>query len=235
MILVYLIRHAESTGNAENRLGGRTDYPLTDLGRLQAERAARTIVGGDVSYPLGKLASAAPFTAVYTSPLRRARDTAQALVQRLRAGQSEPFDFVVDERINEIDTGELDGKTFLDGLGEHEETVRGIPYHPEQPFPGGESHGDVIARTGDFVKELSERHAVPDANEVSPYGEASIRERIAIFSHGITVNYLMHHLLGIPAEGVHRFPVGNATISVVELARGFPRLLVYDYAPTPTE
>jgi broad specificity phosphatase PhoE len=63
---VYLARHGESDWNAEGRWQGNADRPLTDRGRRQAEELA------------GRLASV-PLDAVYSSDLRRARDTAKAV------------------------------------------------------------------------------------------------------------------------------------------------------------
>ncbi|OPX23568.1 MAG: hypothetical protein B1H03_01215 [Planctomycetales bacterium 4484_113] len=231
MILVYLIRHAESTGNAEHRLGGLTDFPLTDRGKGQARQAADFVLGfQSPDYPFRQSGAGTPFTAIYTSPLRRAKETAKPLAERLSAEQSEDFDFIEDERITEIDAGKLDGAPFAE-LGEYAELVRRIPYHPDLAFPGGESHGDVIRRTQSFVKDLLKRHPVPGREDTMPYGSVELRERVAVFSHGITVNYLLHHLLEIPTEGIHRFPAANAAINIVELARGFPRLLLYNYSP----
>ena len=66
MTTVYLARHGESDWNAEGRWQGNADRPLTDLGRRQAEELAE------------RLASV-PLDAVYSSDLRRARDTAEAV------------------------------------------------------------------------------------------------------------------------------------------------------------
>jgi broad specificity phosphatase PhoE len=68
---VYLARHGESDWNATNRFQGRSDRPLTELGRRQAEELAETV------------ATAAALDAVYSSPLRRALDTAAAVALRL--------------------------------------------------------------------------------------------------------------------------------------------------------
>jgi broad specificity phosphatase PhoE len=59
----YFVRHAESAWNAENRLCGRTDVPLSAAGREQAARLAE------------RFAVLRP-EAIYTSPLRRAVETA---------------------------------------------------------------------------------------------------------------------------------------------------------------
>ena len=67
MTVVYLARHGESDWNAANRFQGHSDRPLTDLGRRQAERLAE------------ELAAAASLSAIYSSTLRRALETALLL------------------------------------------------------------------------------------------------------------------------------------------------------------
>lgn len=71
MTTVYLARHGESDWNAANRFQGHSDRPLTELGRRQAEALADA------------LAAAEALDAVYSSPLRRALDTAAAVGARL--------------------------------------------------------------------------------------------------------------------------------------------------------
>lgn len=66
MTRVYLIRHGESTWNAERRWQGAMDPPLSDTGRAQAARVGATL-------------RAVPLQAVYCSPLQRAHDTAVAV------------------------------------------------------------------------------------------------------------------------------------------------------------
>lgn len=63
---LLLLRHAESEGNAARRIQGWADYGLTGFGRQQAEAAARHLAGSGA-------------VALYSSPLRRARDTAEAV------------------------------------------------------------------------------------------------------------------------------------------------------------
>ena len=57
-MLLYLVRHGESTYNAEGRIQGQTDVPLSELGRRQSEAVADAL-------------RTQPVDAVYSSPLRR--------------------------------------------------------------------------------------------------------------------------------------------------------------------
>ena len=106
MTRILLVRHGQSTWNADGRWQGRADPPLSDLGRRQAEVAADTIAEQGM-------------TAVWTSPLQRARETADIVAARLG------FPVQTDPRLQERDAGEWEGLTrteieagwpgFLDG------------------------------------------------------------------------------------------------------------------------
>ncbi|MBF8286806.1 MAG: putative phosphoglycerate mutase family protein, partial [Dehalococcoidia bacterium] len=67
---LLLIRHAESEGNAQGRLQGRKEYPLTARGAVQAAALAQRL-------------AVEPIAAVYASPIRRALDTALAVGTQL--------------------------------------------------------------------------------------------------------------------------------------------------------
>lgn len=89
---LYLIRHGESLWNAQDRIQGHGDSPLSEAGRQQAER-------------LGRHLARAPIGAIYTSRLLRARQTGEILGQALRV-------FVtVRPDLHEIGLGAWEGKT----------------------------------------------------------------------------------------------------------------------------
>jgi probable phosphoglycerate mutase len=92
MTRILLVRHGQSTWNADGRWQGRADPPLSDLGRRQAEVAADTV---------GELG----ITRVVASPLVRAHETATILSGVLGLGVE------ADPRLQERDAGEWTGKT----------------------------------------------------------------------------------------------------------------------------
>ena len=127
--MLILVRHGESVANAQGLLLGRTDAELTDTGRHQVA-AARRLLG-------------APVAAVRTSPLRRARDTADLLALGPRP--------VVDERWVEVDYGELE----LQPLGDIPAEVwtrwmNDRHFRPE----GGETLAEVDTRVAEACEEL---------------------------------------------------------------------------------
>ncbi len=242
MALIYIIRHGESVGNIEGRMGGLTDFPLTDEGLAQARKIAHAVIDNADALPLprpyDKLAiENVPFTTIYTSPLTRAKKTAEIFVEILKGRQNEEFSFVVDERIVEVKTGELNGIPFSQ-LGRFREIIEVKPYRPELRFPGGESIEELINRTRSFAHELLLKHVGIDIDspkdslkQASKPTNSACDERVAIFGHQLPINYLLHHLLNIPADGLLRFPVGNASLSLISFTRGFGELLLYNWFP----
>lgn len=128
MIRALLVRHGQSTWNAEGRWQGQADPPLSDLGRLQAEHAARNV--GDVD-------------AIYASHLERARVTAGIIADAL--GRS----VVVDERLSERDAGEWSGLT----RPEIEARWPGWIEDGRRP-PGWEQNDHLLARTLGVLRRI---------------------------------------------------------------------------------
>jgi glucosyl-3-phosphoglycerate phosphatase len=127
---LILVRHGESTWNAEERLQGQLDPPLSDRGREQS-RALRAVLDG------------LPDDRVVCSDLGRARQTAELLGMR-------PARF--DERWREIDVGEWGGRVAaeVDAQGSELTNWRGGP----RKAPSGESWDDFSARVSGAVDEL---------------------------------------------------------------------------------
>lgn len=141
--MLILVRHGQTRTNAEGRLLGRADPPLTELGRRQAATLA---------------AAVGPVDRVVSSPLARARETAACL--------GLPVD--VDERWVEIDYGDYEGRALADVPDELWKQWRSdIDFCP----PGGESLRTVAARVREACEELAEEAAqgnVAVISHVSP-------------------------------------------------------------------
>jgi len=140
MATFYFLRHGETAWNAEGRLCGRTDVPLSDVGRRQAQLLARRLKPILVD-------------ALYSSPLGRALETARligAVIGR------EP---VVDRRLAELNYGAWEGTTF-------EEIKRTFPaiYRAWDADPGslappeGESGVQLVERVMPFMTDVAQRH-----------------------------------------------------------------------------
>ena len=126
--MLILLRHGESTANADRCLAGRMDVPLTERGRAQARALAPAASGA------GR---------VITSPLKRARETAAAL------GVALPIE--VDDRWVEVDYGAFDGRALGDIPPDLWAKWRG-----DRDFspPGGESLAEAGARVSSACAQL---------------------------------------------------------------------------------
>jgi broad specificity phosphatase PhoE len=125
---LYLVRHGQTESSARLAYSGRADVALTTEGREQARRAAARLAGAGID-------------AVFTSPLSRARDTAQAIADATGAP------LTVDERLAEVDYGRFEG---VDRAGARElvgqafEDWRADPFGA--PVPGMEPLAEALAR-----------------------------------------------------------------------------------------
>ncbi|HEY5108663.1 MAG TPA: histidine phosphatase family protein [Acidimicrobiales bacterium] len=126
--MLILVRHGESTGNAEGLLLGRIDSPLTGRGLEQARSLSDTVAGAN---------------RLISSPLSRALDTAEALGTGLSVE--------VDERWVEVDYGEYDGRKLGDIPAEVWLEWRSDPAFTP---PGGESLAAAGARVREACEEL---------------------------------------------------------------------------------
>lgn len=137
-MLLYCVRHGESTYNVEGRLQGQSDTRLSPLGQKHAAAVAAT---------LGKL----PIEAVYASPLSRALETAQPLADALGLSVH------CDDRLKEIDIGVFQG-TLAAELGDRfpQEATRWRSQDPDYRIPGGESRHDLMLRAEAAFREIHE-------------------------------------------------------------------------------
>lgn len=185
---LYLVRHGETDGNAAGRTQGRRDVPLNETGRVQAAA-------------VGVVVAAHRPAAVYASTSSRARETAAAIAAPLH------LEVVADERLSEIDHGDLDGMTGEEMRARYPDFIErwreddGV----EVPIPGGESLRGAQARMVAAVNEIVERHR---------------GEGVAIVSHNLALRTLLCHALGVPLRAWRAFRVDLASLSIVEVRDG---------------
>ncbi len=184
-MLIYCVRHGESAYNAEGRIQGQSDVPLSELGLRQSEAVAEALAG-------------LPIQAVYSSPLRRALQTAEPLAARLgRSVETDP-------RLMEIHAGVFQGRLRSE-LAElfPEAYARWLAGEPDFTIPGGESRRDLMRRGREVFEAIAQ----------------SGHEQVAVVTHGGLLAGALKALLGIPAER-HPFVFQNGTITRLDLADG---------------
>jgi len=134
---VLLVRHGETDDNAADRFQGRRDTQLNDRGREQSRALAAALRDEGLR-------------ALYTSPLQRARGTAQII------GDALGLDAVVDARLMEADTGDWSGLLYADVIAaEPGAFERWRAVDPAFRFPGGESVADQAARVAAALADVA--------------------------------------------------------------------------------
>jgi broad specificity phosphatase PhoE len=178
---VVAVRHGETDWNVEQRFQGQLDIPLNAAGCRQAEALRLRL-------------SALRFDSAYSSPLRRALDTARVIAA--------DFPILADERLTEIHHGCWQGKTIpeIESLwpDQWEQWRKG-----SQSFapPGGESSMRVRARIEDFLR--------------------SIRgTSVLCVSHGVVIQMLVK-IITRDSRAQGSVPA-NASIHIFRFRNGYP-------------
>jgi len=138
-MILHCVRHGESTYNAEGRIQGQADVPLSDLGIRQGQAVAAAL------YQL-------PIDAIYSSPLQRALKTAEMAAEMLG------LKIHTDDRLKELNAG-----IFQDRLRSElaelypDELARWTSAERDFAIPGGESRSDLQRRGMEFFQVIAAR------------------------------------------------------------------------------
>ncbi|MSQ33101.1 MAG: histidine phosphatase family protein [Dehalococcoidia bacterium] len=190
---LILVRHGSTHFNEDGIVLGRSDPPLTPTGLAQAQALAHSLRAEQVQ-------------AVYTSPLARARQTAQAIAAAFRL---EP---VLEPGLLELDVGDFDGLTFEQLRKDHPQFLeRWAQDAGPLVMPGGESLQGLQARAWDAVQTMSQRH--PQATVVA-------------VTHNFAILVILCQALGVPLARFRRFKQKVGAKSVLELPSGRAAVLV---------
>lgn len=141
MLNVYLLRHGETTYNADgNRYCGRTDAKLTETGIVQAQRVREMLRGTKID-------------AIYASPLERAYRTAEI-------ASDNRLPVVRESRLIELDFGAWEGKTRAEFVAEDPALWEAWNNDPGTAPAGGtgDTAMQVVQRVDDFFVEMQRRH-----------------------------------------------------------------------------
>jgi probable phosphoglycerate mutase len=180
---LILLRHGVTEYTLAKRFAGRSDAEVVTAGIDQAARAAR------------RVAELGPVDAVVTSPLRRARQTAQAVADLLGLKAEVSNDFV------ETDFGEWDGLTYAEVQQRWPGDLARWLADPAVAPPGGESFEQVTRR----VRRARDRVLAAHAGRT-----------VAVISHVTPIKVLVRLALDAPPAALHRMFLSPASISVID-------------------
>jgi isoleucyl-tRNA synthetase len=189
---LILLRHGESEKNVPEKFDSGIDtYPLTLKGKGSAEIAGEELKKTNID-------------AVYFSPVRRARETAEII------GKALGKDAVADDRLWEIKNGEWEGKRVDDpSILDEKIAYNNLPdekYYETPRGKTGENWKEVEERMSDFAKEILEKHK---------------GKTVAVISHEGPLMVLMRHLKNLSIEEI---------VNLWEERRDFHRGLLGGYA-----
>jgi broad specificity phosphatase PhoE/ribonuclease HI len=179
---LLLLRHGQTALSGERRFSGLGGVGLTDHGRAQARAAAH------------RLRADAP-TAVVTSPLRRARETAAAVAEACRV------DLAEDEDLRETDFGDWEGCTFAEVAERWPAELRQWLADPGRPPPHGESFLCTERRLRAALRRLLTGHR---------------GGRVVVVTHVTPIKTLLRLALEAPTAALFRIHLDPGSLTVVD-------------------
>lgn len=191
---IYVIRHGETALNVKGVMQGRIDEPLNQCGK-------------DLAALTGKGMKGIIFDRCISSPLKRAEETAKIVLRE--SGNDTPIE--TDERITEIDFGDLEGKS-LSEMGKEGSLFYTDPLE-FAGFLNGESVRDVCKRTQNFLKELIAK------DDGKTY---------LVSTHGCAMRAMVNYLKDNPADYWYGHAPYNCSVTIVEAKNGVAEITAVD-------
>jgi probable phosphomutase (TIGR03848 family) len=195
MATVLLVRHGRTSANTAGILAGRSPgVELDDVGRAQAAA-------------LGERMAPVPLAALVSSPLRRCRQTAQAML----GARTDQLPLSTDAGLIECGYGEWTGRTLKE-LSK-EKLWRTVQQQPSAVrFPGGEAMTEMAARAVGSVRSWDQKITATN-------GEDAVWVAV---SHGDVIKAILADALGSHLDTFQRILVNPASVSVVRYTAARP-------------
>eukprot|EP00756_Hemistasia_phaeocysticola_P055346 Hpha_TRINITY_DN31271_c0_g1::TRINITY_DN31271_c0_g1_i1::g.2402::m.2402/K15634/gpmB; probable phosphoglycerate mutase len=216
-----LVRHGESTWNADGRLQGQSEAPLSELGRQQAAAIAT------------RLRDSERVNAVYSSDLGRAVDTARAICSAM--GTDLPPEHCL-PAFRERHLGVLQGVTKEEAKVKHPEAwgefIRG---DGAKVHGGGESASEVRARATEALERVAKAH---DGEVVVVVSHGGTLQQLRLRSQGKggrLLNASLSSIILTPHDKGFKWESAGEWGSVSHLQEGAQTASSADFAPTPPE
>lgn len=189
MAYVLLVRHGQNDWVKKRRLAGWTPgIHLNEEGREQVDRLA------------GRLARL-PIKSIYSSPLERCLETAEAI------GASLQLEVTRLPAVGEVRYGKWEGKK-VKKVAKKKRSWYAVQHYPSRfRFPGGETLREVQSRAVAALEELSAAHK---------------DEMIVVVSHADVIKLILAHYLGVHIDLFQRLVISTASISAVQLSDSAP-------------
>lgn len=182
-VVLYLIRHGQTDWNRAHKIQGHLDTELSEIGRQQAQAVAERLRKYN-------------FDHCYSSDLKRAQDTAQAILAHHSLTASH------DQRLRERDFGSFQGLR-LDEI--EQQMPEAFALHqacdPDFDYRGGQSRRQKSEEVVSFLSDMAERHR---------------GQHVLAISHGGSMSLMVQHILGIPLDQDAPIYCKNAGLCIIE-------------------
>jgi broad specificity phosphatase PhoE len=182
---IHLVRHGQTIMNAQVRFRGRLDIPLNEVGRAEAQEAARSLLGSGL-------------VAVYTSPLGRAREVAEAIAVKNGVGAVREQPDLVN-----LDYGAWEGLTKEESAAVDPVAWAAYTRDPEAAVcPEGEAVCEAADRVVAALRAIARSHP---------------GQSVAAVSHGVMLRLAVLRVAGASdADWQFAMPTGKAIVFDVE-------------------
>lgn len=184
---LLLIRHGQSSSNAEGRFQGHMDVPLSERGLRESALLAERLASAGVD-------------AIYSSPLQRARRTAEIVAERLSLEIAERHALI------ERDIGELAGLTRQEAVNRFPEFIPArLDARAAGAVPGFEPDGAFQQRVLAVLEQIITAHE---------------SQTVAAFTHGGVIGVFSREALGMPALRPSPFGIDNTSVTTFDVLDG---------------
>lgn len=182
MVTIYLVRHCAAQGNVDGTYQGHIDSDITEIGRKQLELVAARLRN-------------VPFSAIYSSPLKRARATADAINQYHHVPVTE------EESLIEINVGKMEGMKWED-----------LPKRFPKEAEAWVNHlQDFVAPEGESIVQVTKRMWNGVRAIVKKENELGKEKTIGITTHGCALRCFLCKAQGWPLERIADVPLSDNT------------------------
>jgi probable phosphoglycerate mutase len=192
---LYLVRHGETVWNAEDKMQGVKDSPLTEKGVEHAKKLGEKLAG--ISAGANK---SIDVDRIFTSDLGRAFDTAVCIGKCLNLEPEK------DDRLRERNMGIFEGYSW-DYVREHfpDEFKKTVSDDNDYRIPEGESKSEYIGKINSFLQFIA--------------GECEGKSVLAVTHRGF-INFVFRIVLSIPFDAKVGLVVGNAILAGLVYKKG---------------
>lgn len=181
---IVLVRHGATDWNLQGRCQGSTDRELSEIGLRQAAQTSALLSGEAIH-------------AIYSSKLRRARQTAEVI------SQPHNLPVMIEDGVRELDHGELEGLTFNEIKNNYSEFLTRWRSEPgDIRVPGGERLADVAERAWTGLTEIVQRHREAPA--------------VLVVSHNFPILGILCRITRTPLNDYRTFHLDPCSVTRVE-------------------